>query len=208
MARTRRLHRSGSSGLRSPILKRHPNLKSPSACGWSRHDSLRRFLHGMRAKTEVDMFFKSKAPEKDRNTAANTAEVIERMVQQQHSVVEQVAASPPVPALRAGKIKEVEMLNSTKSGVPEKDKNAAANAAEVMGRTVQPHDQTWARSELTKAGTASCIGSDMSIVGKIECEGPAQAHPGHIATRPAQEAFALLTEVLAPADKCELEAAE
>src|SRR6516225_7604129 len=133
MARTRRLHRSGSSGLRSPILKRHPNLKSPSACGWSRHDSLRRFLHCMRAKTEVDMFFKSKAPEKDRNAAANTAEVIERMVQQQHSVVEQVAASPPVPALRAGEIKEVEMLNNTKSGVPEKDKNAAANAAEVMG---------------------------------------------------------------------------
>jgi cytoskeletal protein CcmA (bactofilin family) len=95
------------------------------------------------------------------------------MVQQQHSVVEQVAASPPVPALRAGEIKEVEMLNSTKSGVPEKDKNAAANAAEVMGRTVQ-HDQTWARSEPTKAGTASCIGSDMSIVGKIECNGPAQ----------------------------------
>ena len=119
------------------------------------------------------MFFKSKAPEKDRN-AANTAEVIETMVQQQHSVVEQVAASPPVPALRAGEIKEVEMLNTTKSGVPEKDKNAAANAAEVMGRAVQPHDQAWGRSESTKAGTASCIGSDMSIVGKIECEGPAQ----------------------------------
>ena len=119
------------------------------------------------------MFFKSKAPEKDRN-AANTAEVIETMVQQQHSVVEQIAASPPVPALRAGEIKEVEMLNSTESGVPEKDKNATANAAEVMERTVQPHDQAWARSEPTKAGTASCIGSDMSIVGKIECEGPAQ----------------------------------
>src|SRR6516164_5329078 len=174
MARTRRLHRSGSSGLRSPILKRHPNLESPSACGWSRHDSLRRFLHCMRAKTEVDMFFKSKAPEKDRNAAANTAEVIERMVQQQHSVVEQVAAGPPVPALRTDEIKEVEMLNSTKSGVSEKDKNATANTAEVMGRTVQPHDQVWSRSEPTKAGTASCIGSDMSIVGKIECEGPAQ----------------------------------
>ena len=66
------------------------------------------------------------------------------------------------------------MLNSTKSGVPEKDKNAAANAAEVMGRTVQPHDQVWARSEPTKAGTASCIGSGMSIVGNIECNGPAQ----------------------------------
>jgi cytoskeletal protein CcmA (bactofilin family) len=129
----------------------------------------------MPAKTEVDMFFKSKAPEKDRNAAANTAEVIERMVQQQHSVVEQVAASPPVPALRAGEIKEVEMLNSTKSGVPEKDKNATANAAEAMGRTVQPHDQAWAKSEpTTQAGMASCIGSDMSIAGNIECKGPAQ----------------------------------
>src|SRR6516225_3944428 len=101
---------------------------------------------------------------------------------------------------------EVDMF--FKSKAPEKDKNATANAAEVMERTVQPHDQAWARSEPTKAGTASCIGSDMSIVGKIECKGPEQAHPGHIATRPAQEAFALLTEVLAPADKCELEAAE
>jgi cytoskeletal protein CcmA (bactofilin family) len=67
------------------------------------------------------------------------------------------------------------MLNSAKSGVPEKDKNAAANAAEVMGGTVQPHDQAWARSEpTTKAGTASCVGSDMSIVGKIDCNGRAQ----------------------------------
>src|SRR5262252_3228440 len=78
-------------------------------------------------------------------------------------------------ALRAGEIKEVEMLTSMKSGVPEKDKNATANAPEVLGRTVQPHDQAWARSEpTTKAGTASCIGSDMSIVGKIDCNGPAQ----------------------------------
>src|SRR6516165_10387375 len=67
------------------------------------------------------------------------------------------------------------MLNSTKSGTPEKDRSVAANAPEVLGRTVQPHDQAWARSEPTmKAGTASCIGSDMSIVGKIECNGPAQ----------------------------------
>jgi cytoskeletal protein CcmA (bactofilin family) len=67
------------------------------------------------------------------------------------------------------------MLNSMKSGVPEKDKNATANAPEVLGRTVEPHDQAWATSEpTTKAGTASCIGSDMSIVGKIECNGPAQ----------------------------------
>src|SRR6266436_1879361 len=68
---------------------------------------------------------------------------------------------------------EVDML--FKSKAPEKDKNAAANAAEVMGGTVQPHDQAWARSEpTTKVGTASCIGSDMSIVGNIECKGPAQ----------------------------------
>jgi len=80
-----------------------------------------------------------------------------------------------VPALRAGEIKEVEMLNSTKSGVPETDKNATANAAEAMGRTVQPHDQAWAKSEpTTQAGMASCIGSDMSIVGNIQCNGPAQ----------------------------------
>src|SRR2546422_6453305 len=67
------------------------------------------------------------------------------------------------------------MLSSIKSSAPEKDRTAAANAAEVLARTVQPHDQAWARSEpTTKAGTASCIGSDMSIVGKIECNGPAQ----------------------------------
>jgi cytoskeletal protein CcmA (bactofilin family) len=66
------------------------------------------------------------------------------------------------------------MLTSTKSGVPEKDKNTSVSAAEVMGR-VMHHDQTWARSEPTpKAGMASCIGSDMSIVGNIECKGPAQ----------------------------------
>src|SRR6516165_877824 len=126
----------------------------------------------MPAKAEVDMLFKSKAPEKPKNAAANAAKVTERMGQQQHSVVEQVAASPPVGA---GEIKEVEMLNSTKSGTPEKDRSVAANAPEVLGRTVQPHDQAWARSEpTTKAGTASCIGSDMSIVGKIDCNGPAQ----------------------------------
>src|SRR5437667_9635728 len=51
-----------------------------------------------------------------------SADLMERMVQQQHSVAEQAAASPPVP----------------------------------------------------KAGTGSCIGSDMSIVGNIECKGPAQ----------------------------------
>src|SRR5215831_2412046 len=66
------------------------------------------------------------------------------------------------------------MLIITKNGAPEKDRNASVSAAEVIGRVVQ-HDQTWAKSEpTTKAGMASCIGSDMSIVGNIECKGPAQ----------------------------------
>src|SRR5215831_15065955 len=117
MARTCKLHRSGSSGLRSPILKRHPNLRA-----------LRLRL---------------------------------------------VAARQPFGSFCTAKQRRWR-LNSMKSSVPEKDKKAAANAAEVMGRTVQPHDQAWARSEPTKAGTASCIGSDTSIVGKIECDGPAQ----------------------------------
>jgi len=77
-----------------------------------------------------------------------------------------------VQRLRIGPIRA--LLNSTKSGAPEKDRNASVSAAEITGRVV-PHDQAWARSEpTTKAGTASCIGSDMSIVGKIECNGPAQ----------------------------------
>jgi len=57
------------------------------------------------------------------------------------------------------------MLRSMKSSVSEKDNSVA----EVMA--VQPHDQAGAT---TKPGTASCIGSGMSIVGNIECEGPAQ----------------------------------
>jgi cytoskeletal protein CcmA (bactofilin family) len=65
------------------------------------------------------------------------------------------------------------MLNSMKSSAPEKDKNAVGNATEVMERTVQLHDQAWARPGPTTKG-GSCIGSDMSIIGKIECNGPAQ----------------------------------
>src|SRR5215471_9009374 len=205
----------------------------------------------MSAKTEVDMFFKRKAPGKVKNAAANSTEVMERMVQQQHSVAEQVASPrgavegdifhrslsidensqfegssrrvenpvepsssvdptgpqkkdmqnpppAPLPSIDAdlrrverwlaqscgqmtpnlpfctSEIKEIEMLNSMKSGAPEKNRNAAANAVEVIGTTVQPHNQAWTSSEPTKAGMASCIGSDMSIVGNIECNGPAQ----------------------------------
>src|SRR5262249_56096511 len=60
---------------------------------------------------------------------------------------------------------EVEMLRSMKSSASEEDKSAA----EVM--VVQPHEQ--ARATI-KLGTASCIGSGMSIVGNVECDGPAQ----------------------------------
>jgi cytoskeletal protein CcmA (bactofilin family) len=73
-------------------------------------------------KREVDMF-KSKAPEKDQDAAADLAEAVGRAVQQQHSVVEQ-----PPPR----------------------------------------------REPTTNAATRSCIGSGMSIVGNIECNGPAQ----------------------------------
>jgi len=67
--------------------------------------------------------FKSKAPERDKDTAAQAVEAVERAVQQQHSVVEE-----PRPS----------------------------------------------RQPTTNAGPSSCIGSGMSIVGNIECSGPAQ----------------------------------
>ena len=57
------------------------------------------------------------------------------------------------------------MLNSLKSSAPEKDKGAD----EVLLRAPQPHDRA-----TTKPGAASCIGSEMSIVGTIECRGFAQ----------------------------------
>jgi cytoskeletal protein CcmA (bactofilin family) len=50
----------------------------------------------MPAETEVDMLFKSKAPEKDKNAAGNTAEVMRSAVQPQRSVVEHAAARPPM----------------------------------------------------------------------------------------------------------------
>jgi len=69
--------------------------------------------------------FKSKAPEKDKDTAAHAAEAVERALQQQHPVVEE-----PPPR----------------------------------------------RHPATNAGPSSCIGSGMSIVGNIECSGPAQVY--------------------------------
>jgi len=72
------------------------------------------------------------------------------------------------------------MMNSFRSKAPEPDKNTTANADELMGRTVQPSrtvvEQVASGPEptTTKSGPNSRIGSGMSIVGKIECNGPAQ----------------------------------
>src|SRR5215472_5424848 len=72
------------------------------------------------------------------------------------------------------------MLSSFKSKSAEPDRSTAANADEI-GRTVQPShtvvEQVASGPEPTatrKSGRDSCIGAGMSIVGKIECNGPAQ----------------------------------
>ena len=73
------------------------------------------------------------------------------------------------------------MLSSFKSKSAEGDRSTAANADELIGRTVQPShtvvEQAASGPEPTatkKSGRDSCIGAGMSIVGKIECNGPAQ----------------------------------
>jgi cytoskeletal protein CcmA (bactofilin family) len=72
------------------------------------------------------------------------------------------------------------MLSSFKGKAVEQDGNTAANADELMGRTVKPShtvvEQVASRPEptTTKSGQDSRIGSGMSIVGKVECKGPAQ----------------------------------
>jgi cytoskeletal protein CcmA (bactofilin family) len=78
--------------------------------------------------------------------------------------------------VNAGGKWEVEMF---KSKTPEKEKDTAANVAEVAASAVQQKhsvvEQPPARGEpTTNAATRSCIGSGMSIVGNIECNGPAQ----------------------------------
>jgi len=73
------------------------------------------------------------------------------------------------------------MLNSFKSKAPEPDKNTAANADELIDRTVRLSQAVVEKvasgpepTATKKTGRDSCIGADMSIVGKIECNGPAQ----------------------------------
>jgi len=73
------------------------------------------------------------------------------------------------------------MLGSFKGKSAEQDRSTAANADGLIGRTVQPShtvvEQVASGLEPTatrKSGRDSCIGAGMSIVGKIECNGPAQ----------------------------------
>jgi cytoskeletal protein CcmA (bactofilin family) len=70
---------------------------------------------------------------------------------------------------------EVEMF---KSKAPENDQSTAAKLEEAVGRAVQSErsvvEHPPGREPMTKAGTSSCIGSGMSIVGNIECNGPVQ----------------------------------
>jgi len=64
-----------------------------------------------------------------------------------------------------------------KSKTPERATNAAANAAEVVGSMLQQHsvvEQGMASPPAPKARTGSCIGSGMSIIGNVECNGAAQ----------------------------------
>jgi cytoskeletal protein CcmA (bactofilin family) len=67
-----------------------------------------------------------------------------------------------------------------KSKAPEKDQSAAANLEEVVARAVQQQhsviEHPSGREPMTQPGTGSCIGSGMSIVGNIECNGPAQVY--------------------------------
>jgi cytoskeletal protein CcmA (bactofilin family) len=65
-----------------------------------------------------------------------------------------------------------------KSKAPEKDQSTTATLEEAVGRAVQQQhsvvEHPLGREPMTKSGTSSCIGSGMSIVGNIECNGPAQ----------------------------------
>jgi cytoskeletal protein CcmA (bactofilin family) len=65
-----------------------------------------------------------------------------------------------------------------KSKAPEKDQSTTATLEEAVGRAVQQQhsvvEHPLGREPMAKSGTSSCIGSGMSIIGNIECNGPAQ----------------------------------
>jgi cytoskeletal protein CcmA (bactofilin family) len=68
---------------------------------------------------------------------------------------------------------EVDMLNSFKGKAAEQDKSVAADIIEQAERSVV--EQAAPRPvRTTTTGPDSCIGAAMSVVGKVECNGPAQ----------------------------------
>src|SRR5215831_8746069 len=69
---------------------------------------------------------------------------------------------------------EVGMLNNFKNKAPEQDRSTVANDLEFLQPQRLVAETIALRSERTKSGPVSCIGSDMSVVGKIETDGPAQ----------------------------------
>jgi cytoskeletal protein CcmA (bactofilin family) len=68
------------------------------------------------------------------------------------------------------------MLSSFKGKTPDKHHDTAAGATDVHASTSRPvSEPAAAKTEpRPETETQSCIGSGMSIVGKIECNGPAQ----------------------------------
>ena len=68
------------------------------------------------------------------------------------------------------------MLNSFKGKAGEQDKGVAANAADVIEQAERSVAEQVAPRPVrtTTTGPDSCIGAAMSVVGKIECNGPAQ----------------------------------
>src|SRR5262245_4477948 len=83
--------------------------------------------------------------------------------------------------------KEVDMFkrkasekHTSSDAIPSTDNGAAAQVIEAADRITRPprlvDEQTPPNPEpiIKKAGPDSCIGSGMSIVGKIDCNGPAQ----------------------------------
>ena len=76
----------------------------------------------------------------------------------------------------AGGNAEVDMLNSFKSKAAEQDKSVAASEADVIEQAERSVAEQVAPRPVrtTTTGPDSCIGAAMSVVGKIECNGPAQ----------------------------------
>jgi cytoskeletal protein CcmA (bactofilin family) len=68
---------------------------------------------------------------------------------------------------------EVGMLNSFKNKAAEQDKSTAPHGLEFVRPQRSVAETVTPRPERAKSGPDSCIGSGMSVVGKIECDGPA-----------------------------------